>query len=242
MSTAAIYAPPVIESPVEDRVAYLRKVGLLTFLGLGTSMAVGTGSAFVFGMFPALLSGYFPMIIAFGCFALAHYGAQRVVFRSESQAMKLAGFFGGTIFQGIAMGMLLLVAAIISMDITGGNPFLIVGQAFAIVGAAAFGMMAWLMTGPRDLSMVKGALAVSFLPMLVAMAITWAFPIGGIMGIGISMLFVVVSAGGLLYQLDVVLKQLSTKMHVEGAYLVTMSLLVLLWNVIALLSRLQSRD
>lgn len=241
MSSVAAYAPPVIESPLEERVSYLRKVGVLTFLGLGLSIATGTVSAFVFLAVPGLLSGFMPMVIAFGCFAIAHYGMQAVVVRSESQAMKLAGFFGGTVFQGIAMGMILLVAAAIGADVFG-NPLAIPLQAFAIVGATSLAMMGWLLTGPRELSWVRGALAVLWLPMLVAMALSWAFPIGGVMGIGLSLVFVVVSGMGLLYQLDVVMNKMSTDQHVEGAYFVTMALLVLLWNVIVLLSRLQGRD
>jgi hypothetical protein len=46
----------------------------------------------------------------------------------------------------------------------------------------------------------------------------------------------------LLYQLNQVLHQLSTKHHIEGAFMITMGLLVLLWNVITLLMRLNSRD
>ena len=240
MSTAAIYAPPIIESPLDERVSYLRKVGVLTFLGVGTSVAVGTVSAFVFAAFPALMSGWFPMLIAFGCFGAAHYGAQAMVVNSESQAMKLVGFFGGTVFQGIAMGMILLVAALIGADVFG-NPLAIPLQAFGIVGAAALAMMVWLMTGPKDLGWVRGALAVMWLPMLVAMALTWAFPIGGILGMGLSAVFVVVSGMSLLYQLDVVMHKMGTGQHVEGAYFITMSLLVLLWNVIVLLSRLNRR-
>ncbi len=237
---AGAFAPPVIELPADERVSYLRKVGVLTFLGLALSMVTGTVSAFVFAAVPALLSGWMPMIIAFGCFAIAHYGAERVVVGSASQAAKLAGFFGGALFQGIAMGMVLLAAAVVSAEVVG-NPFAIVIQGFAIVGAAAFAMMGWLLTGPRNLSMVRGALAVLWLPMLVAMALTWAFPIGGPLGIVISLGFVVVSGMGLLYQLDRVLHRLAPTQHVEGAYFVTMALLVLLWNVLVLLTRLQRR-
>lgn len=235
------YAPPVIEVPLDERVAYLRRVGALTFAGLFVSLLTGAASTFVYAAFPVLLSGWFPMIIAFGCFAVAHYGAERVVMTADSQITKIAAFFVGTVFQGIAMGMILLVAAIVSSNVFG-NPFVIVMQAFGIVGATAFSMMGWLMTGPKNLSMLRGALAVMWFPMLIAMVLTWAFPVGGLLGLGLSALFVVVSGAGLLYQLDAVIHRLSTTQHVEGAYEVTMALLVLLWNVLSLLSRLQSRN
>jgi len=236
----AVYAPPVIESPIEERVSYLRKVGVLVFLGLGTSVLTGAISAGVFIAVPSLLSGYFPMIIALGCWGIAQYALQPVVFNS-APSVKTIAFFAASGIQGIAMGMLFLFAALLGAEVLG-NPLAIPLQAFAIVGATALGMMIYLMTGPRELSMVRSILAVLWLPMLVAMAVTWLFPIGGIMGLGISFLFVGVSALGLLYQLNQVIHKLSPQQSVEGAYLVTMALLVLLWNVMTLLMRLQSRD
>ena len=47
---------------------------------------------------------------------------------------------------------------------------------------------------------------------------------------------------GLLYNLNQVMHTLSTDQHIGGAYTITMGLLVLFWNLLVLLMRLQSRD
>ena len=58
----------------------------------------------------------------------------------------------------------------------------------------------------------------------------------------LSAVFVVVSAAGLLYQVNQVIHRLRTDMHIEGAYLITMGVLVLFWNLLSLLMRLNGRD
>ena len=52
---------------------------------------------------------------------------------------------------------------------------------------------------------------------------------------------VLVSAGGLLYQINSVIHKLHTDQHIEGAYLITLSVLVLFWNILVLLMRLNRR-
>jgi FtsH-binding integral membrane protein len=87
--------------------------------------------------------------------------------------------------------------------------------------------------------MLRAGLAAVSLPMLVLMGVSFVFPIGGILGVLLSGVFVVVSAGGLLYQINAVLHRLRATQTVEGAYLITMGVLVLYWNVLTLLMRLR---
>ena len=94
---------------------------------------------------------------------------------------------------------------------------------------------------PRDLSYIGAGLSMLFLPMMILMAVSFVFPIGGPIGILISILFVGVSAAGLLYQMNKVLRELRSDMHVEGAYMITMGILILFWNILVLLMRLQRR-
>ena len=89
--------------------------------------------------------------------------------------------------------------------------------------------------------MVGAALSVLCPPMFGVMIVTALYPVGGMMGIGIGMLFVAVSAGGLLYSLHEVLHKMRADQRIESAYELTMGLLVLFWNVIVLLMRLQRR-
>ena len=80
------------------------------------------------------------------------------------------------------------------------------------------------------------------MPMLILMVVSFVFPIGGTLGLIMAAGFVVFSAGALLYSTNTVLHDLDTTMHIEGAYLMSMALLTLLWNILNLLMRLTSRD
>src|SRR5437773_1036025 len=72
----------------------------------------------------------------------------------------------------------------------------------------------------HEFSMLRAGLAATFIPMLILMAVSFAFPnlIGGTAGLLVSGLFVLISAAGLLYQLNLVLHEFSEDMPMEGAY------------------------
>ena len=91
--------------------------------------------------------------------------------------------------------------------------------------------------------MLGAVLSAVGIPMIVLMVVSFAFPglFSGPVGIGLTALFVLISAGGLLYQINTVLHKLRTDMHIEGAYLITLGVLVLFWNILSLLMSL-SRD
>lgn len=231
----AFAARPLARASVEDRVDYLKSVGAITFGGLLVSAISGIASAIFIAPF---LSGRFmSMAVILGSFGVAQYVAPKLVFGEQ----KWAGFLLGSVFQGIAMGYLLLMAVIVSMGATG-SAFLLIGQALGLTTLTMVGILAYLWSGPQELSLVKAGLSAMFIPMVILMGVSFVFPIGGVIGIGISALFVVVSAAGLLYQTNIVLHQLDTSQKVEGAYLITMGVLVLFWNLLTLLMSLSGRD
>ncbi|NCG18652.1 MAG: hypothetical protein GWP91_06540 [Rhodobacterales bacterium] len=237
--TYQAFAAPVAQSPVDVRVSYLRKVAGLTFLGVSTSGLVAALAAFVISLVPALQSQMAQLVIILGSFGIAQYGARSLVF-SNSAPSRYLGFAVGSVFQGIAMGYLVLTALLMGAELFG-SPFMLLFQAMGMVSLTAMGMLMYIMTGPREFSMVKGALSAMSLPMLGLMALSFIFPIGGTFGILISMAFVAFSAGAVMYQLNTVIHEMSSEMHVEGAYTVTMGLLVLFWNLLTLLMKLQRR-
>ncbi|MFT4625363.1 MAG: hypothetical protein ACI8PZ_004031 [Myxococcota bacterium] len=233
------HEPAAAEAPAESRIPFLRRVAMLTFVGLTTSAITSLVAAGVISAL-GLYSTMFQMVILFGSYAIAHFGARRLVF-NDNTATKYVGFFVGSIFQGIAMGYLVLTAVLMSADLFG-NPFVLIFQALSLVGLTAVGLTAYLLTGPKNLSFIGAGLAALTLPMLALMVLTFVFPVNGIAGLLLSMLFVGVSVGGLLYQLNQIMHQLPTRMHVEASYMVMMGILVLFWNILVLLMRLQSRD
>jgi FtsH-binding integral membrane protein len=104
-------------------------------------------------------------------------------------------------------------------------------------------MTAYVWTSPREFSFIGAALSALSLPMLILMGVGLVFPalFGGVFGILISGLFVVISAAGLLYQVNQVFHKLDTRQHIEGAFLIMMGLLVLFWNILVLLMKLNRR-
>jgi FtsH-binding integral membrane protein len=125
------------------------------------------------------------------------------------------------------------------MDIYAGNPVVLIFQALGLMGLSVTGMVAYLLTGPKQLNWLGAGLATIGLPMLVLMVVSFLFPIGGFFGILISLAFVAVSAGGLLYNLNLVMHQMNTRMVIPAAFAIAMSTLVLFWNILVLLMKLQ---
>ena len=236
-------ARPLSYAAPDERVEYLKRVLLWTSGGLALSAFTGLATAaFLFlaaaSGFGAIFFNQIAMLaIIFGSYGIAHYLAPRLVFGQQ----KVLGFAMGAVFQGIAMGYLLLTA--ISMGMEQGNPFGLAGTALVLTGLTGVGMTAYVWTGPKNFSFLGAALSAIFLPMLLLMGVGIVFPslFGGTMGIVLSAVFVVVSAGGLLYQVNQVMHRLATNQHIEGAYLITMGVLVLYWNILTLLMRLNRR-
>jgi FtsH-binding integral membrane protein len=233
------YAIPVVEAGVEERVTFLRKVGMWTFLGLLVAAVTSVFSAGAVFVVPALQNQWVSIAIMLGSIFAAQFVGNSLVNRPDASSQTL-GFFLGTALQGVAMGYLILTATILSYEVYA-NPIMFIAQALGLVGLTVLGMVAYLMTGPRQLNWIGAGLATLGIPMLILMVISFVFPIGGTIGLLISVGFVVISAGGLLYNLNLVIHQMSTNMVIPAAYHVALGILVLFWNILTLLMRLQDR-
>jgi FtsH-binding integral membrane protein len=237
-SFATTLSIPLEGAPAEARAAYLRRVLGLVLLGLVITALTGFVSMFAIATEPRILYGYAPMAIILGCWAVTNYLAPRLVFGKA----KLAGFLLGTVFQGVSLGFLLLVAILFSKQ-EFGSPFHLIFTALTLTVLSGMGLALYTTIQRRDFSMIGAGLGVVSLPMLGLMAVSFAFPqwIGGTAGIVVSGIFVLVSAAGLLYQIDRVLHHYTTEMHVEGAYTITIGVVILFWNILSLLMRLRRR-
>ncbi len=237
-SSAPTHSIPLEGAPAEARADYLRRVLGLTLLGLVITALTGFVSMFAIATQPAILYGYVPMAIILGCWAVTNYVAPRLVFGNA----KWAGFLLGTMFQGVSLGFLLLVAILFSKQ-EFGSPFQLISMALTLTVLCGLGLALYATIQRRDFSMLGAGLSVVTLPMLGLMAVSFAFPqlIGGTAGIVVSGIFVLVSAAGLLYQIDRVLHHYTTEMHIEGAYTITIGVVVLFWNILSLLMRLRRR-
>ncbi len=232
---------PVAQAEESARVSYLRSVGLYTLGSLSiTAVSAVLWMGAVFAAPSILGNTWVALIVMLG----GIYGAQLVGGRmvaSEDSGTRTTGFVLGSSLAGIAISYVLAAAALLGADVFG-NPLVLIGQAGGLVFLTVLGMVAYLMTGPKQMDWLRSGLAVLTLPMLGLMAITWFFPIGGTMGIVFSGVFVLVSAGGLLYSLNEVIHSMSTRQVMQGAFHISISIVVLFWNVLTLLMRLTSRD
>jgi len=220
----------------EERATYLRKVLGLTFLGLSVAAVTGVMGVFVLLMVPSMLSGFVPMGIVLGSWAITNFVARPMVFGDN----KWLGFFLGTIANGVALSFILTLAVLISAA-DFGNPFVLIFMALGLTGASGAGLAAFAFTQRRDFSLIGALLGALFIPMLILMAVSIFFPalFGGTLGLVLSAVFVVVSALGLVYQLNEVIHNFRTDMQIEGAYSISIGVLVLFWNILSLLMRMR---
>lgn len=239
MTTTGLPGVLVAGAATEARRAYLRRVLGIASLGLLVAGATGVASMLFIASHPTLLRGYGPMIIILGCWALTNFAARPMVF---GPSHKWAGFFLGTMAQGVALGFLLLVAVLVSRQ-DFGNPLVLIGMALVLTVVAGLGITTYVLAEPREFSLLRAGLSAVFLPMVVLMAVTFAFPnaIGGTAGILVAALFVLISAAALLYQVNAVVHKFTTGMHVEGGYVIAIGVIVLFWNLLSLLMRTRRR-
>ncbi len=233
MSVASAYAPAV-SGPSQSRVAFLRKVGLLTFGGLSLTAVVAVVSMFTIAPIVMRIP-YASFAIILGGFFFAHYACRSMVYGN----LKVPGFLLAIAAEGLTFGFLLLTTIFYAGPAHVAEGMFIVVKGMAITASAGFGMLLYTWFNKSDLSMVRAGLSIIGMPMLVLMVLQFVFPIGGVFGLVLCGVFVIASAASLLYALHVVVHEMDEDQHIEAAYEITMKLLVLLWNVISLLNRLR---
>jgi FtsH-binding integral membrane protein len=225
-------AQPV--ATVADRSAFLRKVGLFTFIGLLTATIVGVVSMlFVAPLVIEAAGGIGALVVMLGTFFAAHYGARVIVYKTQA---KVPGLLFASACEGLSMGFLLLVT-VARLGLEDGLRTIL--QCLALTVFVGLGMLIYTLTAKRNLSLVRAGLMTMGIPMLILMAMSVVFPFGGPVGILIALIFVVVSCAALLYRLNAIVHDYPDDAHVEGAYELSMSLLVLFWNVLSLLNRVR---
>jgi FtsH-binding integral membrane protein len=222
------------------RLAFMKKVALKVLASLVITAVAASGWMAAIVAVPEVLAQRW---VSLGIMLGGIYGAQFIgnkMTASPDADTRTSGFVIGSVLQGVALSYIVGAAAVMSAQYFG-DPFVLVGQAGGLVFLTVLGMVAYLMSGPKELNMVRGALSVLFLPMLGLMVVTWLFPIGGTLGIAFAGIFVAVSAGSLLYSLNQVMHRMGLNQSTAGAFFISTSIVILFWNVLSLLMRLTSR-
>jgi len=218
----------------EDRSDYLRRLATWTLGGLTLTGIVSVLSTMFIA--PLVFQGGSWAVIAvvYGSFLLAQTVVRKMVY-GES---KVAGFVLGTSLQGIALGFLLLITLSLTRVEDG---LTLIGQCLLITVLAAAAMLVYVIGSKRSFSLLGAGLSMLLIPMLGLMALQLVFPLSGTVGIVVAAIFLLVSVGAMLYNLNVVVNRMNSTMHIEGAYEVTLSVVVLFWNLLSLMNRLRRR-
>ncbi len=233
MSVANLYAPAV-SGPSQARLAFLRKVGVGTFLSLAATAVVAVLSTMFIAPIVMNFGRFGVMAAIFGTFALSHWVARGMVYGNA----KVPGLALAVVGEGISFGFLLLSTLAIG---GAGEGMRIIATAMGITAASGLGMLVYVWFNKSELSLVKAGLSTMGMPMLVLMAVSFVFPFNGVFGLIVCAVFVVASGAALLYRLNTVVHEFDDDMHIEASYEISMALLVLLWNIISLLNRLRDR-
>lgn len=239
------YGVSFSSATVGARTVFLRRVALKTAGSLGVVAVSATAASA--GLMALLVSGIsLPWFVQIAVMLGGLYGAQFLGHRmiaSPSATTRTAGVVVGSAMLGVALSFVLVFAAMVGASAFD-TPYAVLVlpfQALGLVGLTVLGMVAYLLAAPRNLSMVAAAMSVLTLPMMALMALLIFFPVGGILGIGISALFVLVSAAGLLVSLNRVIREMGVGQSTRAAFELTVGIVVLFWNLLSLLSHLTSR-
>jgi FtsH-binding integral membrane protein len=224
-----------IEAPA--RVAYLKKVYTWTLGGLFLAALAGIASAWAILHTPALQNSVMQMVVIFGGFIVAHYVCGGLV---RKQSTALLGFVIANVAEGLAMGYLLLSAMMASSAVSD-DPFLFIAQALGLTVLVTLSITAYVWTNPSEFRWAGAILSALALPMMVFMVLSFVVPglFGGPIGMVLTLVFVAVSVIGLLKSTNDVMHHFSEDQVIPGAYMISMGVLVLFWNLLILIMRLQ---
>lgn len=230
-----VFFTPALEAQPELRSAFLLRVGAWTLGGLLIT-AISSVICLLFVVPMVFKLGTIGVLVAvYGSMFFSQTVGRSMVFGQT----KVLGFLLGTSSQGLAFSFLLAVTLFGLGNVSDG--LLLIGQCLLMVLLTSGAMFAYVSMARREFSLLGAGLSMMFIPMLVLMGISLIWPIGGTLGIVVSGLFVVVSAGSLLYKLNQVVHRFDASMSLEAGYELSLSLVVLLWNLIVLFSRLRRR-
>ncbi|TVQ89996.1 MAG: hypothetical protein EA397_13635 [Deltaproteobacteria bacterium] len=235
------FAVPVAEAPDAERTAFLRQVAFKTAGSLGiVGVSAMASSIGLLGMLMAGIS--LPWFVQIAVMLGGLYGAQWLGYRmiaSPDASTRTAGVVIGSGMLGVSLSFVLVMAALVGASVYDDplGPLFLPFQALGLVALTVTGMVIYLLAAPRKLNMLAALMSVLTLPMLALMALMVVFPVGGFVGILISLVFVAVSAGGLLVSLNRVIRELSADQSTRAAFELTVGIVVLFWNILALLSR-----
>lgn len=222
----------------ESRIAFLKQVYLKALGGLVLAAIAGIAMSMAIFNVPLLRTQPAQLVIIFGSFIFAQWVCAGLV---QKKSTAVLGFVMGNIAEGIALGYILAVAMIVSQA-KFGAPHMLIGQALGLTVMIVVALTGYVWTNPSEFRWANAILSAFFVPMLILMVLSFVFPIGGTLGLALSGVFVFISVISLLVTTKNVLRHLEPDQTWEGAFALSLSILILFWNILSLLIRLAASD
>lgn len=241
-------AQPVAYADTPTRLAFLRKVyaifGASMVIWMGTTFAIANSRSLMEAILPLVSGGIFMLIILMALMFLL------IRLTVNSFPMNVVGLGLFAVFEGVLTAPLVYMALAQSNEtamlaLTNGavvdsifeNGGGIVTQAFVITTAVFTGLTTYALTTKRDFLWLRGALYMGFFA-LFAISLLQFFGIGGsAMGWGVSLGFVVVMGGFVLYDTQNILRNYPENMAAAAAAKLLINFVIMFQHILMLLMR-----
>ncbi|MDP6963581.1 MAG: Bax inhibitor-1 family protein [Planctomycetota bacterium] len=233
------YAPTAADDSLENRLAFLRKVytlfGCSMVTWMGTALLVSKSEAMLSAVMNIFGNGFIGLLLFMALlFGLLH------LTRKTSAPINYIGLGLFSVLEGFLTAPLIYYA----LAATGGENLSllsasnVVTQAFVLTGIVFGGLTVYALTTKRDFSFMRGALWMGFF-LLFGLGILAMFGIGESMqmGWGISVAWIVLMGGFVLYDTQNILKTYPSNMAAAAAATLMIDFIIMFQRILMLLSR-----
>jgi len=229
---------PAANVALDDRVAFIRKVYLMTLSGILMFFGVAGGLAFgaAAGVAPAvaivkMMLGIHPLIYFLGFLGLS-MAAHKLAFVPGLNILAYYTFAG-------ALGLLTAPLLLFALAAAGGGLH-IIGQAFGLTTLTFGGLTAYVFISKKDFSFLGGFLAVGMIMAIVAtfglIIATMVFDVQvDMMSTALSIFVTLLFIGYILYDTSNVLHRYATDMVVPAAMALMVDFVMLFRLILSLL-------
>jgi FtsH-binding integral membrane protein len=233
-----VFARPVAETSVNERIAFLKRVyGWMTAALLMT--VVGAAISIQSGITEAMMnSGFLMTILLFVAWiALAHV-LQKVRHVPMVNVMAFAAY---ALFTGLVVSSLILIAMLYG-EALAGDSMTYIYQALGLTVAVFGGLTIYTFFTKRDFSFLRGMLITGLIGILVlGLMNAFIFQSSG-MAMAVSFFGVLLFSGFILYDTQKIMKQYPVDEHVAGAMTLFLNFVLLFMYMLRLVMLLSGRD
>ncbi len=229
MNTQTVYARPVAQAAVEERLGFLQRVyGWM--LGALALCAVGAAASIEYNLTARLLQ---TGIMGWILITVAWIGLAHVVQKVRHQpVVNILAFAAYALFTGFVVSGLVYVALL--MGSMHGDSSQYVVQAFGLTALTFGGLTVYAFFSKRDFSFLRGMLTIGAFAILGLLILEF-FIQSSILALGTSFLAVLVFGGFTLYDTQKIIRTYPSNEHVAGAVTLFTNFVLLFMHILRIL-------